>query len=419
MFLPAFRRHPHFFSFTFPMIPDIRSSNPAVRAVIEGKAPRPAQLAAARGVLPLPANDQLEVLVSFVNGDDPELAGHAKKTLLSQDMSTLETAFKSKEVAPRVLAHFATREELPRSVHEAIITNTNTPHDALVTIAKNSTNGELLELLSFNQQLMIQIPGLIDGILGNSHRTVEAERRASEIKREFFEKERGAQQIVSELRAQGKEAAAEFIEKSESAADGDISIEDMMFLAEHIVVPDHETDDSWLGLEYLEELYEETAADRAAAVKKILGEMSEDGDVPSERMSMLYRIMRLNVKDRIKLAMKGDREARNILMRDPNRLVSQAVVTNPKITEQEIETISAMRSVPEDVLRQIAINRQWARSYKISLNLARNPRTPIANAMPILARMQLKDLVAMSNNRNVSDAVRRHALRLSMARKGK
>jgi hypothetical protein len=136
-------------------------------------------------------------------------------------------------------------------------------------------------------------------------------------------------------------------------------------------------------------------------------------------MSMLYRIMRLNVKDRIKLAMKGDREARNILMRDPNRLVSQAVVTNPKITEQEIETISAMRSVPEDVLRQIAINRQWARSYKISLNLARNPRTPIANAMPILARMQLKDLVAMSNNRNVSDAVRRHALRLSMARKGK
>ena len=99
--------------------------------------------------------------------------------------------------------------------------------------------------------------------------------------------------------------------------------------------------------------------------------------------------MRLNVKDRIKLAMKGDREARNILMRDPNRLVSQAVVTNPKITEQEIETISAMRSVPEDVLRQIAINRQWARSYKISLNLARNPRTPIANAMPILARMVL------------------------------
>jgi hypothetical protein len=129
--------------------------------------------------------------------------------------------------------------------------------------------------------------------------------------------------------------------------------------------------------------------------------------------------MRLGVKDRIKLAMKGDREARNILMRDPNKLVCQAVIANPKITEQEVEMISAMRSVPEDVLRKIAINRQWSRNYKIGHNLARNPRTPIANAMPILNKMQLKDLVALINNRNVSDAVRRHALRLSMARKGK
>jgi len=194
---------------------DIQSTNPAVRAVIEGTAPRPAQLAAARGILPLPPNDQLEVLVSFVNGPDPELAGHAKKSLLSQDISTLETSFRSKEVAPAVLAHFATRDELPRSVHEAIITNSNTPSTALVEFAKNSTNGELLELLSHNQQLLIQIPGIIDGIVANPNRTVEAERRAVETKREFFEKERGAQQIVNELRAQGKEAAAEYIENAE------------------------------------------------------------------------------------------------------------------------------------------------------------------------------------------------------------
>lgn len=405
------------------MNPDIQSTNPAVRAVIEGTAPRPAQVAAARGILPLPPNDQLEVLVSFVNGTDAELAGHAKKSLLSQDISTLETSFRSKEVAPAVLAHFAMRDELPRSVHEAIITNSNTPSDALVEFAKSSTNGELLELLSHNQQLLIQIPGLIDGIMNNSNRTVEAERRASEIKREFFEKERGAQQIVNELRAQGKEAAAEYIEKAEFAAgvgDSNISVEDAILLASLIEVPDRETDDSWLSLEYLEELYEETDADRKAALHKILGDMSaEDGELPSERVSMLFRIMKLGVKDRIKLAMKGDREARNMLIRDPNRLVSQAVVNNPRITEQEVESISAMRSISEDILRQVANSRQWSRSYKIGLNLAKNPRTPIANVMPILNKMQLRDLLSLAKNRNVSDAVRRHSMRLANARTGK
>ena len=281
----------------------------------------------------------------------------------------------------------------------------------------------MLELLSHNQQLLIQIPGIIDGIVANPNRTVEAERRAVETKREFFEKERGAQQIVNELRAQGKEAAAEYIENAEFNAGkegSDISIEDALLIASLIEVPDRETDDSWLSLEYLEELYEETDADRKAALNKILGDMSsEDGEVPSERVSMLYRIMKLGVKDRIKLAMKGDREARNMLIRDPNRLVSQAVVNNPRITEQEVEAISSMRSISEDILRQVANNRQWARSYTIGHNLAKNPRTPIASVLTILSRMQLRDLVTLSKNRNVSDAVRRHALRLANARTGK
>ena len=129
--------------------------------------------------------------------------------------------------------------------------------------------------------------------------------------------------------------------------------------------------------------------------------------------------MKMGMKDRMKLAMKGDREARNILIRDPNRIVCQAVVNNPRITEQEIEKVSAMRSVTEDVLRNVANNRQWSRCYPVIHNLVRNPRTPIANVLTILPRLQLKDLAALSKNRNVSDAVRRQALRLSQMRTGR
>jgi len=106
-------------------------------------------------------------------------------------------------------------------------------------------------------------------------------------------------------------------------------------------VIDRETDDSWLGFEYIEEIYEESDEQRVAAIGKILGELQSESDdeVPGERISIFNRIMRLGVKDRVRLGQKGDREARNILIRDPNRLVSSAVVNNPKNTEQEVEVI--------------------------------------------------------------------------------
>jgi len=404
------------------MAPAIESLNPVIRSLVEGKAPRPAVVAAARGVLPLPQSDLLEVLVAFVRSDDAELSGEASKTLMAQDPEMLESSLRSADIASAVLDYFACQASLPASIHEAVITNTKTPADVFVRFAQTSTNGALLERIALNQQLLIQAPALIDAIIANPNSTSEAERRASETKREFFEKERGAQQIVNELRAQGKEAAAEFLEQSEFAQDlegSGMDLDDAAFLAGMIEVPESETDDSWLGLEYIEEIYEETAEQRQAIVDKILGDMRfEETEVSSERVSILNRVLKMGMKDRVKLAMKGDREARNILIRDPNRIVSQAVVQNPRITEQEMEQIAAMRSISEDVLRNIANDRQWSRSYSIVHNLARNPRTPIANVLNILTRLQLRDLSALSKNKNVSDAVRRQALRLSQARTG-
>lgn len=395
---------------------EIESSNPVVKALIEGTAPQPARSAAARGLLPLPQNDLLEVLVAFAAASDVELAENARETLNSQEPEQLRTIVGSTDVPATVLTHFAGKQGLGKELYEAIILNPRTPPNTIVTFARNTQIGEMLELISMNQQLLIQTPAIIDAIIGNAHRTPEAERRASEIKKEFFEKERGQEQIASELRAQGKEAAAEFFEKSDS----DLSMDDALLIASMIEVPDSETDDSWMGLEYLEEIYEETDEQRQQILNKIIGELKyEDGDVSNERISVLNRVLKMGMKDRMRLAMKGDREARNILIRDPNRLISQAVVANPRITEQEVEKIAAMRSIPEDTLRMLANSRQWQRSYPIIHNLARNPRTPIASVMTILTRLQLRDLDGISKNKNVSDAVRRQAMRLTQARKGK
>lgn len=404
------------------MSSEIVSTNPVVRAVLDGSAPRAAQLAASRGALPLPQTDLLEILVAMHDGADPELRDNARTVLRSQQAVDIEGTLRSADIAPSVLGYFATQSELPVGVHEAVVTNVRTPPTAVATLARSTQNGSLLELISFNQQLLIQNPAIIDAILANSNRTPEAERRAAETKREFFEKERGAQQIANELRARGNDPAAEFIEQSEFAGDLDgsgLTAEDAILLAQHIEVPDHETDDSWLGLEYIEEIYEETEEQRQASIGKIIGELQMEGEeIPGDRISMINRIMKMGVKDRVKLGMKGDREARNILIRDPNRLVSSAVVNNPRITEQEIEMIASMRSIAEDILRLIAANRQWSKSYNVMHSLAKNPRTPLANVMTIMSRLQLRDLVALSKNRNVSDAVRRQATRLHAARTG-
>jgi len=391
-------------------------------SLLNGTAPQQLRAAAAKGMLPLPQDVMLEVLVALAEGSDAEVSQTASGTIASQDVGAIELLVRSDTVSPRVLSHLIGRTAMPGSLYEAVVTNGSTPADAIVSFARTTQAGSVLEFISLNQQLLIQNPPLIDALLANPHRTTEAERRVLETKREFFEKERGAAQIASELRAQGKDAAAEFIENAEFATDfsgSGLSAEDALFIASHIESSDKETDDSWLGLEYIEEFYEETGAERKAAYEKILGELSaEGGDELSARISTLNRVMKMGVKDRMKLAMKGDREARNILIRDPNRLVCTAVANNPRITEQEVEAIATMKSVPEDILRQIASHRQWQRSYTIMHNLVRNPRTPIGNSMTIMNRMQARDLMALSKNKNVPEAVRRHAQRLANTRTG-
>ena len=96
------------------------------------------------------------------------------------------------------------------------------------------------------------------------------------------------------------------------------------------------------------------------------------------------------------------------MIRDSNRVVAAVVINNPSITDHEVETL--LRCAPsQEVLRLIAMNRAWARSYTIIHHLCRNPRTPIPTAIGILPRIRTKDLQHISINRNVSEAVRRQA----------
>lgn len=402
------------------MTAEITSTNPVVQAIISGKAPQPARLAAARGMLPLPQSDLLEVLVALTASDDAQIASAADETLKAESPEDLRIAASGEETAPNVLAYLATIADAKAEIYEAAILNTRTPDQALAKLAATTTSSSLLELITINQQRLVRCPEIIDAILGNPARSGEAERRARETRKEFFEKERGARQIADELRARGQTAAAEFFETAElTSAAGELSFDDAWIIAQHIEVSDADLDDSWLPAERFEELVSESEAEISANVQRVIeSERLERGEVNPERVSLIRRIMFMNTKDRMKLAMKGDREARSILIRDSNKVVCSAVVKNPRVTEQEVENIASMRTVADEVLRLIALNRSWARSYPIIHNLARNPRTPVPTVMNLLPRIRTKDLTQLTQNRNVSEAVRRQAYRLQQTRGG-
>jgi hypothetical protein len=125
-----------------------------------------------------------------------------------------------------------------------------------------------------------------------------------------------------------------------------------------------------------------------------------------DEQTALQRIQALNVAQRIALAMKGSREERAILVRDPNKIVGVAVLSSPKLSDAEVETIAKMTSVSDELLRIISMTRNWMKNYSVALALAKNPKTPVGISMNLLSRLNDKDLRMLSSDRNVAEILR-------------
>ena len=128
-----------------------------------------------------------------------------------------------------------------------------------------------------------------------------------------------------------------------------------------------------------------------------------------EKVSALQRVFRLNTAEKVITALKGSREERAILVRDPNRIVSSAVLGSPRLTEPEIESFAGMKSVSSELLRAIGGNKDWTKRYGVVSNLVRNPRTPLSISLTMVPRLNPRDLKTISVDRNVPEVIRKHA----------
>lgn len=170
------------------------------------------------------------------------------------------------------------------------------------------------------------------------------------------------------------------------------------------------------------------AAEKKAAPEKVQSteeqpgeamESSEESEeMPEEdRVSLQKLIYGLNVGAKTKLALKGNKEARGILIRDTNKVVSTAVLKSPRITENEIVHFSGMKNLSEDVVRDIAKHPGWTKNYSVKLNLVQHPKAPPAATMQYLKFLNLRDLGQIAKSRTVAGPVRKAAKQLLLTKR--
>jgi hypothetical protein len=131
-----------------------------------------------------------------------------------------------------------------------------------------------------------------------------------------------------------------------------------------------------------------------------------------ERGSALQKISRLDVKGRIQLAMKGNKEERSILVRDGTKLVALAVLESGKITDGEVEKFASQKNVLEAVLRQIPMKRRFIKNYNVVRNLVANPRTPLDVSLGLMKNLLVADLRNLASNKEVPETIRKLALKM-------
>jgi hypothetical protein len=168
-------------------------------------------------------------------------------------------------------------------------------------------------------------------------------------------------------------------------------------------------------------------AEQSAELRELLREDTESPEAlatavaeaepdRAKRATLLERLAKMRVVERVQLALKGGREERVALIHDPCKVVQRAVLQSVRLTDREVEGFSAMANLSEEVLRLISMSRKLLRNYAVVRNLINNPKTPLDISLHLLPNIKAQDLKALTANRNIPETLRTSATRLHRQR---
>jgi len=152
-------------------------------------------------------------------------------------------------------------------------------------------------------------------------------------------------------------------------------------------------------------------------LKKEVEEKVDDENKEIEE-NIYQKVLSMKPVEKIKLALKGNKSARGLLLKDSNKQVSLTVLKNPRITEDEVESLVKSKSTPEHLIREISRNRNFMKEYGIKKGMVMHPKTPLEISMRLINHLYIKDIEQISKSREVPSALKNQALRLYMTKTG-
>ena len=322
--------------------------SPEVARLVKPGAPRDAQLAAARGALPLGGKDLLTVLFFFCRSTDAELKKTAVHTLRGLPGSILSPVVKDSSLPSQLLELLARVRITDAELMGAVVTHPAIASKTLLYLA-NKAGQDVLECLAGKQNILRDHPEIVEAMIANPN-------------------------VDRVLKAR-------------------------LGWHEPEPVPEVDPEENQVEPEAADDENEDEEGRNQQELEALMAEADEEG------LSKYQISLGLKVAEKIKMGLTGDKEWRALMMKQSNKLVQAAVLKNPRITDGEVLTIVNNRSSSEDLIRMILLNKDWMKHYEIKKALIIHPKTPAPKAMRLVPMLTLKDIKTLAKSRQVSTLV--------------
>ncbi len=339
---------------------------PAVTQYLKPDAPRDARLIAAKGAVPMAPAVLVTALTYLLSDADEEIRITARGSLL--EMPPMMVAGILKEPThPKALDFFAHERVQDEKIIEPILLNPLTTDDTFIFLADQVCERHTT-IIANNQVRLLRTPKIAETLKKNVNvlkSTIDT--------------------MVSFLRMSG------VVIEGESAE---------------------------LTPQEIQTIIKESP-DEAALPQVLTTENPPNQEVTEDKKKSIYQtILTLTVAQKVKLSLKGNKEARSILIKDSNKIVAAGVVKNPGISDGEIAAISQLRTIQDEVIRIIANVPDWTKNYNIQVNLANNPKTPFPIALKFVRNLHVGDLKKLVGNKNIPSQLSKIAKELFEKKRG-
>lgn len=380
---------------------------------------------AAKGALPIEPAEMLEILVYLTQ--NPVFAQEAKMTLARFDVVATVEVVSDPAASPEVIGYFWMESNRRNSLMPAMIENPAVTENLLIEAAATGRR-EIVSLLLSSPRARSS-PAIVEALATNPHL------RPEEL-RELL----GQQEPAAEVAATDSRVEHAPVEKAPAAEDLETDSAHQAWQQEHAAeiaaeegkpfeltgAGEDEAEQKEAEQKEGEPGHEEAAAPSGTPDSSVslaltaLGAAARLKPVPvdDKNLSLIQRISRMNVAERVRTAFIGNRDERMILIRDGVKIVQHAVLASPKLTEPEVESMASATNLTENVLREIARSRRFMKNYNIRRNLTNNPKCPLDLSLNLVRNLMVYDLKSLRHSKNIPETLRRLAAELYKEKAG-